>query len=317
MKGILVTGIGGDIAQGVATLVRECEPGVRLIGTDVHNEHAGSLFADKCLVLPHAREPAYASALREAVTLHGIDVVMPMTEAEIPLVPGLLGNPPLARCITPGPGAVAAGIDKLATAQTLQKLDLNGPWTVPVADGMPRSYPCILKPRFGSGSRGIVVIDNQEEARCFAKKYRQAIFQELLEPAKGEVTCAVYRTRQGEVGILQLLRRLAGGLTGWATVIRDEKVERVCAKLAQAVDLRGSINIQLKLTADGPRIFEINSRFSSTVVMRHRIGFTDVAWTLEELEGRPVRLATVPIGTTVVRVYGAATLPGTEAKEQA
>ena len=31
---------------------------------------------------------------------------------------------------------------------------------------------------------------------------------------------------------------------------------------------------------EGPRIFEINPRFSSTVMMRHAIGFSDVAWML-------------------------------------
>ena len=317
MKGILITGIGGDIAQGVATLVRESRPGVRIVGTDLHAEHGGSLYSDHCLTVPPAGDQSYGSVLRDVIVRHGIDLVMPMTEAEIPVIPAALGDPPLVRYVTPGPGAVAAGIDKLATANMLRGLDLNPPWTIAAADAMPLSYPCILKPRFGSGSRGLLVINNELEARCLANKYPQALFQEWLEPAQGEVTCAVYRTRDGGIGILQLLRRLAGGLTGWATVIRDLSVERMCAKIAESVDLRGSINIQLKLTARGPRIFEINSRFSSTVVMRHRLGFTDVVWTLDELDGRPVRLTRVSPGKTVARVYGAAVLPDRQLKERA
>lgn len=32
MKTVLITGIGGDIAQGVATILRESRPDLRLIG---------------------------------------------------------------------------------------------------------------------------------------------------------------------------------------------------------------------------------------------------------------------------------------------
>ena len=313
----MITGIGGDIAQGVATLVRACRPGVRLIGSDIHDEHAGSLVVDELVMVPPATDAVYGSAVREVIQKHGIDVVMPMTEAEIPLMPGIVADTPTVRCVTPGAAAVAAGIDKLATAQLLQGLGIPGPWTVAAAESMPRSYPCILKPRFGSGSRGVLIIDNAEEAHCLARKYPKAVFQELLQTDRGEVTCAVYRTRHGTIGVLQLLRRLAGGLTGWATVIRDDGVEQLCTRIAQAVDLRGSINIQLKVTDTGPRIFEINPRFSSTVVMRDRMGFKDVTWTLDEFEGRPVTLTTVPEGKTVVRVYGAALLPDSNSKERA
>lgn len=316
MNGILITGIGGDIAQGVATLVRESRPGVRLVGTDVHAEHAGSLVADECMIVPPAGDPAYGSAILAAVRRHRVDVVMPMTEAELPVVPGILAGAPEVRCVTPGGGVVAAGVDKLATARALQRLGIPSPWTIATDESLPVSYPCILKPRFGSGSRGVLTVEDPTEARCLAKKFPQAVFQELLPAERGEVTCAVYRTMHGEVGVLQLLRRLAGGLTGWATVIRDERVDELCATVAQALDVRGSFNIQLKLTEAGPRIFEINPRFSSTVVMRHRIGFKDVLWTLEELDGRRVTLARVPVGRTVVRVHAAALLPDRNSKER-
>lgn len=315
MNGILITGIGGDIAQGVATLVRESRPGVRLVGTDVHAEHAGSLVADECMIVPPARDPDYEAAILAAVRRHRIDVVMPMTEAELPLVPGLLAGEPEVRCVTPGERAVAAGVDKLATARALQRLGIPSPWTVAASESLPVSYPCILKPRFGSGSRGVLTVEDPAEARCLAKKFPHAVFQELLAAERGEVTCAVYRTKEGNVGVLQLLRRLAGGLTGWACVIRDEQVEELCVTVAQALDVRGSFNIQLRLTDAGPRIFEINPRFSSTVVMRHRIGFKDVLWTLEELEGRRVSLARVPVGRTVARVHAAALLPDRNSKE--
>jgi carbamoyl-phosphate synthase large subunit len=65
------------------------------------------------------------------------------------------------------------------------------------------------------------------------------------------------------------------------------------------------MNIQLRLTDQGPRVFEINPRFSSTVLMRHRIGFSDLLWALSEAEGLAVEYPIIPIGVTMVRVQGA------------
>lgn len=308
MKRILITGIGGDIAQNVAKLVRDARPDAWLIGSDLHDEHAGPLFVDECVLLPPARDGGYRQALRELIAQRRIDLVIPVTEAELGVIADVLGESSLVPWVSPGARVVAAGIDKLQTARAITALELPVPWTMAAGDGEPPEYPCLLKPRFGSGSRGIFVVTNADEAICLARKFPDSILQELLEPHLGEVTCAVYRTRDGRIATLQMLRRLVGGLTGWARVISDDAVEQMCHSIAQGLELRGSMNVQLRLTEAGPRVFEINPRFSSTVAMRHLVGFSDVAWTLDELDGRPVIPSSVPVGRVAVRVQGCAVL---------
>ena len=151
----------------------------------------------------------------------------------------------------------------------------------------------------------VIVFSNDDELDYLAKRHPEAILQELLEPDDREVTCAVYRRRDGEVTSLLMLRRLSGGFTGWAKVIKDDETSRMCDVIAQGLDLRGSMNIQLRLTAQGPRVFEINPRFSSTVLMRHRLGFSDVLWAVDEAEGKSISFPAIRQNSLMARVQGA------------
>ena len=58
--------------------------------------------------------------------------------------------------------------------------------------------------------------------------------------------------------------------------------------VTNTLDLRGSINIQLRFTSEGPRIFEINPRFSSTIYFRHAVGFQDLIWSVNDALGLPI-----------------------------
>jgi len=55
--------------------------------------------------------------------------------------------------------------------------------------------------------------------------------------------------------------------------------------LAVKLDLVGSINVQLRITENLPKVFEINPRFSSTVLYRHLFGFEDLIWSIEDKLG--------------------------------
>lgn len=309
-KVILITGIGGDISQGVATILRESRPDLRLIGVDVHTQHGGHLFVDAIETVPSASAPNYRAALQSVIARYEVDILIPMSEAELgelhPFADFFHG----VKWITAGAAVVAAGLDKLATVHALESLGLPVPWTIPVSEGGPLAYPCILKNRYGSGSRAVLRIDGAEDARYFTKRYPDAVFQEMLEPADREVTCAVYRKYDGEVFSLIMLRRLTGGFTGWARVINDQETSQMCKKLAEGLDLGGSMNVQLRLTDRGPRVFEINPRFSSTVLMRHHVGFSDVLWAIEESEGKVISFPAIKSDIIMVRVQGAAVFDG-------
>lgn len=310
MKTILITGIGGDIAQGVAAIVRETYPGWRIVGTDIHDRHGGALFADTVLRAPVVSDPTYNRWFDDVVGREQIDICLPMSEAEI-IHLAACQLPVLARVrtIMANPRAVEIGSDKFKTWEFLGSLGIPRPWTV-LADDFDAAtpLPCIFKARRGAGSKSVHICRTPAEVPFFRDQMPSAVLQELLLPADREVTCAVFRGRDGRTAVLQLLRTLVGGFTGWAQVIDDADVTSQCTRVAEALDLQGAINVQLRITADGPRIFEINPRFSSTALIRHRLGFTDVVWSLQDAFGEAVRLCQPSVGATAVRIQGAGVL---------
>lgn len=311
MTTLLITGIGGDIAQALAKLVRETYPSWRLVGMDLHTRHAGSTYVDTVLVAPPVSAPDYERWLAGILDEHHVDLCLPTSEAELGyLVSSRLAATQAPRFVMPNRRAVEVGGDKYLTALCLAEHGIPGPWTVAVdATTAAPELPCIFKARRSAGSKAVFVCRTADDAAYYRNTHTDAIFQELLLPDDREVTVALYRSRTGAVAVLQLLRKLAGGMTAWAEVVDDPAITAQCTALAAALDLRGAINVQLRQTDQGPRIFEINARFSSTVLMRHRMGFCDAIWALEEAQGREVTFYTPPVGTVAVRVQDAV-VPG-------
>ncbi|MEK6689180.1 MAG: ATP-grasp domain-containing protein, partial [Gemmatimonadota bacterium] len=198
----------------------------------------------------------------------------------------------------PSAKAVSRGLDKLATALFLQDQGLAHPWTDIVGETDPRQLPCILKPRFGNGGRGMLRISDPDLARSYRRTRPEDLWQELLLPDDQEYTCGVYRSRRGEVRVMASRRVWWSGKTYAGTVVRDPLIENYLTAIAEGLELVGSINVQLRLTPGGPVAFEINPRFSGTVVFRHRLGFEDFHWSLQEARGlSPAPFRGVATGT--------------------
>lgn len=310
MKTILITAIGGDIAQGIAQIVRSAYPDWRIIGIDIHDRHGGSLYVDKYITGLPASTPAYLDWLTQLVCDESIDICFPTAEAELlRLMPEGCSEIGRATLLIPPFEAIRVGTDKLTTAAFVAALGVPSPWTIPAETADERTlFPCIFKPRRGAGSKGVFICETLAEVDFFRRRFPQAVLQELLLPADAEITCALYRTTEGQTLVLQLLRQLVGGFSGWVEVIDDPRITHQCIAVAEALDLKGGINVQLRLTAEGPRIFEINPRFSSTSLLRHRMGFTDVVWALEECQGKAITPFQPAVGTRAVRTLNAAIL---------
>ncbi|WP_299195674.1 ATP-grasp domain-containing protein [uncultured Erythrobacter sp.] len=302
---ILLTGAGGDIGIALARVLREALPGAAIIGADCDAGAVGAEFVDSFHTLPRADAPDFLAALESLIAVTGARHVIPLAEAELARLSAedmLAGELAGAAIISANATAVRTGLDKLVTAQVLGQAGLAVPESGIVGEDEPGHFDCIIKPRSGQGSKGLRFVA-RGEFDALAGDYRGNLWQRWLKDEASEYTCGVARFGAKATRSLCFRRRLQGGLTGRGEVVHDARLTLACEQVAEALDLEGSINIQLRMDAGTPVIFEINPRFSSTVGFRHRLGFTDAIWAIKARLGLDVGAYTPPVaGTRIERV---------------
>ena len=274
---ILVTGVAGDIGIGLGRILRRWNFFQELHGVDASQDHAGSRFFDLVSVAPHAEAPNYIQWISRYLESHKIDVFVPTSEAEIRAVTANLGVLNSSSSVLVNDLAlVEKCLDK---AKTLNFLDESGiivpKHGVTGKAPLPRRYPVIVKPRTGQGGKGLRLALSQKDLRACESNQ---VWQEYLEPDDQEYSCAVFVTKNFETRTLILRRTLVGGSTGRAIVVKNQLIEEYLQLIVTTFGVAGAYNIQLRLTSEGPKLFEINPRLSSTVVFRDKIGFQDFRW---------------------------------------
>jgi carbamoyl-phosphate synthase large subunit len=274
---ILVTGIGGNVAQGVLRNVRTAFPGIRLVGTDIRDVTAGHHFCDAAYRVPYCYAEGFAERILDICQRELVDLVIPGTDYEVVYLGRLAARLPMILGSSP---EVAWGfVDKLTTHAWFRERGI--PFA---ASCLPSQYEgqfehVVVKPREGRGSRGIHIDPTDPASFDDTYMVQKRIVGE-------EVTTAFYVTRRGDLhGHITLERELADGATERCSVTTayDAQVGPLVEAMTAHFAIRGPCNIQSIVTDAGAIVpFEINCRYSGTNSIRSQFGFEDVRWGVEE-----------------------------------
>jgi len=281
---ILISGIASDIGFGAGRILRDWGWSGRLCGIDIQAEHPGDFVFDQLAVAPRATSETYMRWLASHIEHHDIGLFIPTSEAEIEVINKHgLREIAGAKILLANKSAIDLSLDKYACMSYLKKRGLRVPDNGVVGDSAPLTYPVIVKPRSGQGSKEVQKI---EDSLAFNERALLGhIWQDYLSPDEQEYTCPVYHSSTRGKRILVLRRTLVGGLTGRGVVVNDPLIEHYVESIARTLEIEGAINVQLRLTASGPCLFEVNPRLSSTLVFRDKMGFSDLRWWIQDTVG--------------------------------
>lgn len=299
MTRVLVTGVGGP--AGVAVLRSLLDRAdVDLWAADMDGWAAGLYLvpAARRRIVPPGADPGFVDDVVAQCAADGIDVLFSTVDAELePLAARRDELRATAGTVLAAPPAstLALALDKLALAERCAPL-LRVPTTRllgAAAVDEPWDFPVIVKPRHGSGSRGVRQVDDREGLRALVATDPAGdeglLVQEMLPgdeysvdvlaDASGRVVAAVPRTRT----------RVDSGVSIAGTTVRDDGLESTAAAVAGAIGLVGVANVQLRRdTAGVPALLEVNPRFPGAMPLTIAAGVDMPSLALDLALGRPL-----------------------------
>jgi len=252
-------------------------------------------LADKAWQVPRCQDPEFIPDLLDLAVGEGISVIVPTIDDE--LIPLTLHRALFAQrnvhvCVS-ALEAVLVSVDKEATHMWLVE---NGFPTV--AQSNPADilshpsecrYPLLMKPRFGSGSRGVRYVKSLDELRICSEGESDLIVQTLA--AGCEYTINVFVNRAGKCVCAVPHRRLEvrSGEVSKAATVKNSKMMMLAHEIAEALaGAHGPLNIQCFLSPEGDlTVIELNARFGGGYPLAHRAGARFTHWIVEEALGLP------------------------------
>ncbi|WP_431247119.1 ATP-grasp domain-containing protein [Leifsonia xyli] len=290
---VLITGAGGPAGVAVirSLLARD---DVDVFAADMDGWASGLYLVpeDRRRIVPPGRSDGFADALIAMSRDDGIDVLFSTVDVELP---GLAARRDELEAVgttlaAPSHDTLVTCLDKFALVQRvagraripetrlLNREGVGADWT----------FPVIVKPRSGAGSRGVRLIPDRGTLEALGTD-ESIIIQEnlpgeefsvdVLAGLDGEVIAAVPRSRE----------RVDSGVSIAGRTVRRPELSDTAAAVARAIGLTGVANVQLRYSTDGvPALLEVNPRFPGAMPLTIASGVDMPSLLLDLVLGRPV-----------------------------
>lgn len=267
--------------------------GVRVIGMSPHGLPTGafSRWCERFHLTPDAaRDPdAFLERLERVIDRERPDVLYPIEDATLG---ACVAHPERwrgVRALLPPPGALAIAADKWRTLETARTLGMHMPpsWcpetrddVVALASTLHGAF--VIKPRTGSGSRGLVFVNAAGALPAawerVARQHPRPIVQQRLAAAGAGVGYSLLIAGDGTALARFGHRRLREyPVQGGPSTLRESYVDEGLAQqtlaLLRHIGFRGIAMVEYKLDADGrPALMEINPRFWGSLQLAIQAG---------------------------------------------
>jgi carbamoyl-phosphate synthase large subunit len=247
-------------------------------------------------VIPAGEAPGFARALLARCRDLGVDIVIPTVDSE--LQPLAAARPQFERAdvalmLSPA-RALALTLDKLALARACAGV-VRVPRTElldEAVDPASWTYPVIVKPRTGSGSRDISAIVSADElktALSAAEPGAGFLVQEYLPGEEYSVDMLSDTDGRVVAGVPRVRARVDSGVSVAGRTLHDRELEQFGATVATTVGLTYISNVQVRRDSDGePALLEVNPRVPGSLSLTIASGVDMPRLALDALRGRPL-----------------------------
>ncbi len=289
---VVVTGVGAIIGQGIVRSLRQCSRQVRVVGIDRNANSLGPYLCDAFYPKPSCSEasPDYMAFWQKILIDESVDLVLPGLEVDLDFLNAereSLGEAG-ARLGLNTAGLIELAGDKWLLTGELKKLGIEPIPTITTNDwdeccSVMGSPPFLLKPRQGSGSRGIVRLYDEVDLAYWTRHSEEGfLIQKIMGTDDEEYTVGSFGCGDGNSPALIIFRRYlsSAGNTQYAEVVEDDSLQKITETLNRHFKPVGPTNYQFRKDHGIPYLLEINPRFSSSGSLRTAFGYNEAEMAL-------------------------------------
>lgn len=292
---ILVSGASGINGYGILRSLKESGKRLVLIGTSIYDDSVAQRFCDIFIQAPSTNGATYIEWLLDTIRKHRVNLIIPgieidvykwvehVSEIESNGATVLLNDKRLIHLCkdkwtfykhlreTEMPCAIESSLDTEFEA-LMSRLGL----------------PFLLKPRCGTGSKGIVMVDSMA---TFLRHKKDVGCVLMAQPIVGNdeeeyTTSAFCGGRSGIYASITLKRKLSKqGFTDKAEVVDTDEFVETILELCNSLHPVGPTNFQFRKCPDGIKLLEINPRISSSTSIRAAFGYNESAMAVDYFLG--------------------------------
>ena len=289
---ILVTAASRRVAliRAFGNALRRLELDGKVITTDLNYLSPGLYFGNRHYIAPLTTDTGYIPLIKSICADENIGLLIPTIDDELPIFGRHRHDFEKMGVRAAVSGAETGRVcnDKHASYQFFKKrgIPFARTWLPNELNRERLKYPLFLKPRNGRGSVVAFQIRNERELDFFLEYVSDAVVQEFL--AGTEYTIDVLADFDGHVISVVPRERLVirSGVSDRGRTFRHSGLTKLAVETAQALELRGAANIQVKLHGDDAVIFEVNPRFSGGIPLTIAAGADFPKWLIEMCIGR-------------------------------
>lgn len=285
----------------------------RVVGTDMDLSAPALQACDAAHKVPNVFDSDYLDELKKVILAENIHMVFSLNDLEA----GLLANNRAAleqetgaTFYVPSLSTLDVCADKWSTFQFAREIGVASPETfLCTADAMEGlelgrvRFPLIIKPRWGSASMGLFVVETPVDLVSGFDACRKAVAKSALSSLGVEDAVIIQEVIQGpEYGVdilygmqqnfmgftAKMKLAMRAGETDKAVTVVSESFREIVSKIANALPHRGNLDCDFMEQDGNLYLLEFNPRFGGGYPFTHLAGANHVQMLINDYQGKKV-----------------------------
>lgn len=292
---ILVTAASRRVAmiRGFSNALKKLGVNGNVVCTDTDSLSTGLRFCDRFHLAPLSNSGDYISALLKICKKENISMLVPTIDEELEIFgrhkKDFAGAGVILLVSDEKVGRTCR--DKYLTAQFFNEhgFPFAETYLPENIDHANIGYPLFIKPRWGRGSVGAHMVQNETELRFFSGYVEKPVVQRYLYGK--EYTIDVLAGLDGQ--ILSVVPRermiIRAGVCDRGRTVHDDNLIKLSSAICEKLGVIGPVNLQCKVDNGTPCFFEVNPRFSGAIQLTVAAGADFFSMIIQDAIGRKPR----------------------------